>query len=89
MTRTVYTAHAVSRIMQRQLPIDAVYQIAQVGVIVQHSRDRVIKRGDIDGQPVHVVLEDNVIVTVYAADEFKSSVNVQRKRPVAIGSEQR
>ena len=40
---TVYTAHAVKRIMQRRLPLDAVYQIAQVGITVQESGKRVGK----------------------------------------------
>lgn len=82
---TVYTAHAVKRIMQRRLPLDAVYQIAQVGITVQKNGSKLIKRGDIGGKPVHVVLENNTVITVYVADEFESTVTIQRKRPIAIG----
>jgi hypothetical protein len=85
-TKIVYTAHAVSRIIQRQLPLNAVFQIAEIGVTVQTNGRRVVKRGEVNGTPVHVVLEHNTIITVYVADEFESEVKVQRKRVAAIGS---
>ena len=107
MMKPVFTSYAIRRMVQRNLPIDAVERIAQVGVTVQESETRAMKRGDVNGMPVHVVIEKpNTVITLYAADEwdssirvrhsrktkvyepksdeFKSSVNVQQKRPVVI-----
>jgi hypothetical protein len=81
MTRPVYDIHAVKRILQRRLPIDAVEQIAQVGVTVQEDSQYVMKRGDVNGRPVHVVLlKPNTVKTVYIANEWESSITVRRKR---------
>lgn len=79
--KPVYGSHAVKRLLQRHLPIDAIDQIAQVGVTVQESRDRIMKRGDVDGKPIHVIIaKPNTVITVYAADEWTSRVIVHRKR---------
>ncbi len=83
--RPVYDIHAVKRIVQRRLPIDAVDQIAQVGVPVQESSERVMKRGDINGRPVHVVLvKPNTVITVYFADEWESNITVRRKHKYSL-----
>lgn len=83
----VYGIHAVKRLMQRHLSIDAIDQIAKVGVTVQENGDRALKRGDINGKPVHVVVEKpNVIVTVYTADEWMSEITVTRKRPPMVST---
>ncbi|MCL6444205.1 MAG: DUF4258 domain-containing protein [Alicyclobacillus sp.] len=86
ITKPVYGIHAVKRLWQRHLPVDAVDQIAQVGVTVQESSDRVVKRGEINGKPVHVVLvKPNVVITVYVADEWESTIKVRRKSSASAG----
>ncbi|SFU95941.1 DUF4258 domain-containing protein [Alicyclobacillus macrosporangiidus] len=81
MSKPVFDGHAVRRILERRLPVEAVEQIAQVGVTVQENGTRVMKRGDVNGKPVHVVLaKPNTIITVYSADEWESTVAVRRKR---------
>ncbi|MCF8568426.1 DUF4258 domain-containing protein [Alicyclobacillus tolerans] len=83
--RPVYDIHAVKRMVQRQLPVDVIDRIAQVGVTVQESRHRVMKRGDVNGKPIHVVLaKPNTVITVYAADEWDSTITVCRKRKTAV-----
>ncbi|MCL6633345.1 MAG: DUF4258 domain-containing protein [Alicyclobacillus herbarius] len=78
--KPVFNGHAVRRIIERRLPIEAVEQIAQVGVTVQENGTRVMKRGDINGKPIHVVLaKPNTVITVYSADEWKTSITVRRK----------
>lgn len=79
--RPVYDIHAVKRMVQRRLPVDVIDQIAQVGVTVQEDRNRVMKRGDLNGTPIHVVLaKPNTVITVYTADEWDSTITVYRKR---------
>lgn len=79
-TKLTFDIHAVKRIVERRLPVDAVAQIAEVGVTVQESRDCVMKRGDINGKPVHVVLVANSIRTVYTADQWDSTITIHRKK---------
>lgn len=77
--RPVFAPHTVKRIIQRRVSIDAVAQIAEFGVVVQENGSRVMKRGDVQGTPIHVVVEHpNVVVTVYFADEWKSTITVKR-----------
>lgn len=79
--RPVYDIHAVKRMVQRRIPVDVVDRIAQVGVTVQESMHRVMKRGDVNGQAIHVVLaKPNTVITVYTADEWDSTITVCRKR---------
>lgn len=79
--RPVYDIHAVKRMVQRRLPVDVIEKIAQVGVTVQEDRNRVMKRGDLNGKPIHVVLaKPNTVITVYTADEWDSTITVYRKR---------
>ena len=85
--RPVYDIHAVKRMVQRRLPVDVIDQIAQVGVTVQENRHRVMKRGDLNGKPIHVVLaKPNTVITVYAADEWDSTITVCRKRMSAMNA---
>jgi len=76
-----YEFHAVKRMLQRRLSVDAIAQIAEVGVTVQESKDCVMKRGDINGKPVHVVLDKaaNLVRTVYTADQWDSTITVQKR----------
>lgn len=85
--RIVYDRHAVKRIMQRRIPLDVIEQIAHVGVAVQEDTRYVMKRGDWNGNPVHVVMEKPATVkTVYVADEWKSRISVRHnKRREAVG----
>lgn len=77
--RPVFATHTVRRIIQRRVSVDAVARIAEFGVVVQASELRVMKRGEVNGIPIHVVVEHpNVIVTVYFADEWESTITVQR-----------
>ncbi|MCF8568012.1 hypothetical protein LLE49_25130 [Alicyclobacillus tolerans] len=77
--RPVFAPHTVRRIIQRRVSVDAVEQIAKFGVVVQDSGLRVMKRGEVQGIPIHVVVErPNVVVTVYFANEWKSTVTVNR-----------
>ena len=84
ITEPVFSTHAVRRLVQRRVPIDAIVQIALVGITVQAKRDRVVKRGDFHGKPIHVVLDTvkNVVVTEYFADEWESRIEVRRQRPM-------
>lgn len=81
----LYQPHAVKRLLERQLSVDAVNHIAEVGVTVQEGGGRVMKRGEVGGKPVHVVLErPNTIITVYAADEWESTITLSRKKASQI-----
>ncbi|WDL99819.1 DUF4258 domain-containing protein (plasmid) [Alicyclobacillus sp. ALC3] len=81
--KIVYDRHAVKRIIQRRIPLDVIEQIAQVGVAVQEDKRHVMKRGDWNGNPVHVVMEKPTTVkSVYVADEWKSTISVRRNRHV-------
>ena len=66
----------------------AIVQIAQVGVTVQAKRDRVVKRGDFRGQPIHVVLDTvkNEVVTEYFANEWESRIEVRRRPPMVAAA---
>lgn len=77
--RILFREHAVIRIVQRRVPISAVSNIAQFGVTVQNDSNRSVRRGEINGEPVHVVTEGNQVVTVYFATEFESTVTVQHR----------
>lgn len=75
MTKYVYDVHAVRRIVQRRVPIDAIEQIARFGVTIQASKHHVMKRGEIAGKPVHVVINlPCTIKTVYIANEWSVTV---------------
>jgi len=77
--RPVFASHTVKRMIQRRVSVDAVARIAEFGVVVQASENRVMKRGEVNGMPIHVVIEHpNVVVTVYFADEWESTITVQR-----------
>lgn len=83
MSPIVFEEHAVKRVIDRRLPVDAICQIAQFGVTVQQTHDRVMKCGEINGKPVHVVLvRPNVVKTFYEANEWESTITVRRKRHV-------
>jgi predicted SpoU family rRNA methylase len=83
MSPIVFEEHAVKRVIVRKLPVDAICQIAQFGVTVQQTHDRVMKRGEINGKPVHVVLVGpNVVKTFYEANEWESTITVRRKSHV-------
>lgn len=78
--KPLYAGHAVKRIVERRLPVDVISQIAKVGITVQESRRRVMKRGEVCGQAVHVVLQKpNTVITVYFADEWDVAVRRNRK----------
>ena len=77
--RPLFAPHTVKRILQRRVPIDAVAQIAEFGVVVQENGNRVMKRGEVNNLPIHVVVErPNAVVSVYFADEWQSTITVQR-----------
>lgn len=68
--KLVFAAHAVQQISRRHLNLDAVWQIARVGVAVEHKGKRVVKRGEYNRQAIDVVLEEpNVIVMAYPLDK--------------------
>ena len=87
-TKFVFGTHAVKRLMKRKVPLDAIVQIAEFGVTVQTTGERTMRRGEVNGEAIHVVVEHpNVIVTVYFADEWTSTVTVERvgrKNQVAV-----
>lgn len=88
MMKPIFTSYAVKRLMQRHLSVDVIDQIAQVGVTVQESETRVMKRGDVNGMPVHVVIEKpNTVITLYAADEWDSSIRVRHSRKTKVYSD--
>ena len=82
LAEPTFRCHAVKRLVERRVPIDVIVQIAQVGVTVQAKRDRVVKRGDFRGKPIHVVLDTvkNEVVTEYFANEWESRIEVRRQR---------
>ena len=62
----VFGTHAVKRIQERHLNVDAVWQIALVGIVIERSGKRELKRGEFQGHAILVVIEQpNVIVTAY------------------------
>jgi len=84
MTAALFDVHAVHRIVQRKLPINAIAQIAETGVPVQETDSSVLVRGQCKGQPIHVFIlkqpQGNVIHTAYVADEWESKMVVSRPR---------
>ena len=75
MKKMVFGAHAVKRVVERHLPIDAVWQIATVGTVVQTSGLRKVKQGEFDGRRIRVVVEQpNVIVTAYAERDMQATI---------------
>ena len=64
--KMVFGTHAVKRIAERHIPIDAVWQIATVGVVVETRGIRRKKRGEFDGHTIDVIVEEpNVIVSAF------------------------
>ena len=88
LAEPTFRSHAVKRLVERRVPIDVIVQIAQVGVTVQAKRDRVVKRGDFRGQPIHVVLDTvkNEVVTEYFANEWESRIEVRRRPPMVAAA---
>lgn len=80
--RIVFSEHAVQRIVQRRVPISAISLIAQVGITVQRTHNRVMKRGEVGGLPVHLVIHEptNTLISVYFADEWVSTITLERKK---------
>ena len=75
----LFDPHAVRRLISRRVPYEAVLQIAEFGVTVQESSLSKMKRGEVNGMAVHVVvLKEHIIKTVYFADEWVSKVTVER-----------
>ncbi|EPZ47885.1 MULTISPECIES: DUF4258 domain-containing protein [Alicyclobacillus] len=78
----LFTEHAVKRIVKRRVPISSISLVAQVGITIQSTNDRVMKRGDVNGQQIHVVIEKpSTIISVYFADQWSSTIDVTRHKP--------
>ncbi|MHB1685203.1 MAG: DUF4258 domain-containing protein [Bacilli bacterium] len=64
--RYVFGTHAVKRLAKRHIDVDAVWQIANVGIVVKENDIRTVKQGELDGRRIRVVVEaPNVIVTAF------------------------
>ncbi|MFX4303648.1 DUF4258 domain-containing protein [Alicyclobacillus tolerans] len=81
-TNPTYKEHAVKRLVERHVPIDVVTNVAKHGVTVQRNKQFVMKRGEWDDRPIHVVVDQklNAIVTLYVANEWESGVWVRHSR---------
>ncbi|MFD1676079.1 DUF4258 domain-containing protein [Alicyclobacillus fodiniaquatilis] len=83
----VWGHHAVTRLFQRggstenmKQMMDAIRMIVEYGVTVEKNGPRSVKRGELEGEPVHVIVEKpNVIITLYFADEWESHIVVKRQ----------
>lgn len=75
----VYAEHAVKRIVDRGVPIVAVSMIVRYGVTVEKNGERLVKRGEFENVPIHVVVhKPETVISVYFADEWTSEITVHR-----------
>lgn len=82
----VWADHAVGRLLERGESLEtvmgmkeAIKSIVKYGVTVENNGPRHVKRGEFQGEPIHVVVEkSDTIITLYFADEWQSHITVTR-----------